>query len=69
MVALLVLVTVIVVGYLISIRLHPFTTCRRCNGTNKHQGAIYSYAFRRCRRCKGTGRKVRFGARVLGTDQ
>jgi DnaJ-class molecular chaperone len=66
MTVLLVVATVLAVGYLISIRLHPLTNCRRCKGTNKHWGAIYRHAYRRCRRCKGTGRKLRFGAQVLG---
>ena len=69
MTILLVLAVVLVVGYLISIKVHPFTTCRRCNGTNRHKGAIYTYSFRRCRRCDGTGRKERFGARVFGTGE
>ncbi|MGH3481195.1 MAG: hypothetical protein ACRDQD_30785 [Nocardioidaceae bacterium] len=66
MTVLLVLVVVALVGYLISIRVHPFTNCRRCNGGSRHKGAFYSYAYRPCRRCKGSGRKRRLGAQVLG---
>jgi DnaJ-class molecular chaperone len=69
MAILLVVVVVVIVGYLISIRVHPFTTCRRCNGTNRHKGAIYTYSFRKCRRCDGTGRKLRLGARMRGPSQ
>ena len=60
---------VLVIGYLISIRVHPFTNCGRCNGGSRHKGAIYSYAYRPCRRCKGSGRKKRFGGKVLGPSQ
>jgi DnaJ-class molecular chaperone len=66
MAVLLVTAAIIAAGYLISLRLHPLMNCGRCKGTNKHRGAIYSYAYRPCRRCKGSGRKRRLGARVLG---
>jgi hypothetical protein len=66
MTVLLALGAVVVVAYLISIRLHPLTTCRRCNGSSRHKGAVYSYGFRPCRRCKGAGSKRRLGARVFG---
>jgi DnaJ-class molecular chaperone len=54
------------VGYYLSLRFHPFTKCRLCNGTGRHFGAIYTYAQRRCRRCGGTGRKYRYGLRFFG---
>jgi hypothetical protein len=69
MATLIVVATVFAVGYLLSIRLHPFTNCRACKGGSRHRGAIYSYAYRACRRCKGSGRKLRFGAQLLGHNQ
>jgi hypothetical protein len=69
MAALIVVATVFAVGYLVSIRLHPFTNCPACKGGSRHRGAIYSYAYRVCRRCKGTGRRLRFGAQLLGHNE
>lgn len=54
-----------VVGYFISLRIHPLTKCRLCNGTGRHFGSMYKYSQRRCRKCAGTGRKDRFGTRVF----
>jgi hypothetical protein len=56
------------VGYYVSLRIHPFTKCRLCNGTGRHYGSIYRYAHRRCRRCGGSGRKDRFGVRFLNNS-
>ena len=69
MATLIVVAMVFGVGYLLSIRLHPFTNCRACKGGSRHRGAIYSRAYRVCRRCKGSGRRLRFGALLLGRDQ
>jgi DnaJ-class molecular chaperone len=53
------------VGYYGSLRAHPFTKCRDCNGTARHFGTTYTYAHRRCRKCGGTGRKDRLGVRLF----
>jgi DnaJ-class molecular chaperone len=52
-------------GYYISLRIHPLTRCRLCNGTGRHSGGMYTYAQRRCRKCGGTGRKDRLGVRLF----
>jgi hypothetical protein len=49
-------------GYAVSIRLHPFKVCRRCEGTGKHRGAWFTNAYRACDRCGGTGRERRLFA-------
>lgn len=54
------------VGYCISLKIHPLTKCRLCNGTGRHHGSMYTYAQRRCRKCGGNGRKDRFGTRIFG---
>lgn len=54
-----------VVGYFLSLRMHPLTKCRLCNGTGRHFGGVYTYSQRRCRKCAGTGRKDRFGTRMF----
>jgi DnaJ-class molecular chaperone len=67
--ALIVVAAVFAVGYLLSIRLHPFTNCRACKGGSRQRGAIYRHGYRTCRRCKGSGRKLRFGAQLRGPNQ
>jgi len=61
-------VVFMVVGYFISLRLHPYTRCRVCTHTpRRHHGAIFNYAYRPCRACGGSGRKDRLGVRVLSS--
>lgn len=58
-------------GYWASLHLHPWTRCRRCRGSSRHFGAVYSYASRACGHCGGTGRVVRLGVRLFlgGTEK
>jgi DnaJ-class molecular chaperone len=69
MVTIAVVLTIFAVGYLFSIRAHPYTACRFCKGGSRHRAAIFSYSYRPCRHCKGSGRKRRFGAQLLGHGQ
>jgi DnaJ-class molecular chaperone len=62
---LLVAGVVVVVGYWLSLHLHPYTRCEACNGTGAHRGAVFGYAHRPCHKCSGTRRKQRFGAARL----
>lgn len=55
----------VVVSYYLSLKMHPFTKCKFCNGSGKHYGTTYANAHRRCRKCAGTGRKDRLGARLF----
>ncbi len=55
------------IGYLISLRLQPFTPLpgERGLGTpGLPHGFINGYAHRRCRRCGGTNRQERLGPRL-----
>jgi DnaJ-class molecular chaperone len=63
---LILIIIVAVAGYFVSLRIHPLTKCRLCNGTGRHRGNVYAYAQRRCRKCGGSGRKDRFGKRFFG---
>ena len=65
---LLVLLGILAAGYVLSLVLHPLTHCRRCNGTPRSHGTVYTHAFRLCSGCSGSGRQRRFGARLLGID-
>jgi DnaJ-class molecular chaperone len=62
---LIVLVIIVVVGYLVSLRLHPWHPCRRCRGRGNHRGAVFKYAGRNCTSCGGNGRRARLGVRVF----
>jgi DnaJ-class molecular chaperone len=63
---LVILGLIFIIGYYLSLRAHPFTKCRVCDGRGRHQAVgIYSYAHRRCRKCGGSGRKDRLGVRLF----
>jgi DnaJ-class molecular chaperone len=60
------LAVVIAAGaYVLSLRIHPYTFCRRCNGTSRNRGSSRA-RFGSCRKCGGTGRTERLGRRILG---
>ncbi|WP_300614141.1 hypothetical protein [Trebonia sp.] len=65
MAVLILIVIVAAAGYYVSLRIHPFTKCRVCNGGGKHTGSVYTYAHRKCRKCGGSGRKDRLGVRLF----
>ena len=65
MAILIIFIIIVAVGYYASLRVHPLTKCRVCNGGGRHSGAVYTYAQRRCRKCGGTGRKDRLGVRLF----
>ncbi len=52
-------------GYYISLRVHPLTKCKMCNGGGRHFGSVYKNAQRRCRKCGGSGRLDRLGTRIF----
>ncbi len=57
---------VLLVGYRLSLTLHPYVNCRRCKGRSRHTGFFFSYARRPCHICFGSGTRQRLGARLLG---
>ena len=59
---------VFVIGYYLSLRAHPFTKCKLCNGTGRHFSTTFRNAHRRCRRCGGTGRRDRLGVRLFRSN-
>jgi DnaJ-class molecular chaperone len=65
MAILITLIILAAVGYYISLRIHPLTNCKVCNGTSRHFGSVYPYAYRRCRKCGGSGRQDRLGVRLF----
>ncbi|MFC9975213.1 hypothetical protein ACFVH6_30395 [Spirillospora sp. NPDC127200] len=53
-----------IIGWRISLRLHPFKACPRCSGSGKHHGTWFKHSFRACDRCGGVGREYRTFARA-----
>jgi hypothetical protein len=60
--ALVVIGGVVVLGWLVSLLLHPFTACSACKGSPRHYGALATRSFRMCATCGGSGRRRRVGA-------
>jgi len=60
------LALIVIVGYVLSVFVHPYVKCGRCKGLGRHHGALFSYSQRPCHHCAGTGRTRRFGAYLLG---
>ena len=57
---------VILVGYVISLRIHPRVRHTACNGSGERRGFFFRYKFRRCSGC-ASGRQVSWGTGHLGT--
>ncbi|MHA6629281.1 hypothetical protein ACU61A_27925 [Pseudonocardia sichuanensis] len=54
----------LLVAWILSLLLHPFTACSSCKGTPRSYGAIATRSFRLCPACGGSGRQLRIGARI-----
>ena len=63
---LVLVIALLIGGYVLSLFLHPWTTCTRCRGKPRSQGAVFSYSHRVCSKCKGTGQQPRLGTKLLG---
>ncbi len=63
---LVLLAAVVLLGYWISLRLHPYAACPTCEGRGRHHGALFNRSWRPCHACDGRGRRQRLGARLLG---
>jgi hypothetical protein len=56
---------VLMLGYAVSLLIHPRSRCTHCNGTGELRGSLFTWTFRRCGQCQG-GRIIRRGATVMG---
>ncbi|WP_249714084.1 hypothetical protein [Rhizomonospora bruguierae] len=54
------ILTIVTLGYLTACMIRPFRRCRRCNGTGSRRSLILR-AGRTCRRCDGHGEHLRTG--------
>jgi DnaJ-class molecular chaperone len=53
------------VGYVVSLKLHPYRPCPSCRRTGESRGQWFRGTFGVCRRCKGTGQVERLGVRFF----
>jgi hypothetical protein len=51
--------------YLVSLRIHPFISCRSCGGGGRRAGKVFGYTHRQCLSCGGQGRHRRLGTTVF----
>lgn len=51
-------------AWLVSLYVHPFTSCGRCNGSGLNRGSN-GKRYGMCKRCGGSRRKQRVGSRTL----
>jgi hypothetical protein len=58
----IILGVIVIIGYYLSARAHPYRTCPACTGTGRQAADAHGSTFARCRRCGGTGRLVRLDA-------
>jgi hypothetical protein len=57
---------VVVLGYYLSLRIHPTIRCKRCDSSSRHYDLVYSERARgACPNCRGTGRQERLGVRFF----
>lgn len=56
---------IVALGYYLSLRIHPLTKCKRCNGAARHYNLVYSERRPVCPACGGTGRQERLGVRLF----
>lgn len=57
--------TVILICWRISLSVRPYTSCRSCGGRGRNSWSNARF-FGPCRKCGGSGRKERLGRRLLG---
>jgi DnaJ-class molecular chaperone len=57
--------TILIVGYVLSLKLNPWVRCSRCKNQPKIKGWVFSNAHHTCPKCQGTGQQPRFGSRFL----
>jgi hypothetical protein len=60
---LLLVMSVVALGYAWSCAVYPYKACRSCRGGGDFRSPILR-AIRLCRRCNGTGRTLRTGRRA-----
>jgi DnaJ-class molecular chaperone len=52
-------------GYYLSLKSHPWTKCKQCDGKGRFYHKSFTGAFGLCSKCGGNGREKRWGARFV----
>ena len=52
------------IGYYFSLKIWPYTRCRKCEGRGRNTGSTWR-RWGDCRACGGSGQKWRLGVRVF----
>lgn len=65
MVEVALVLTIVIVGYVVSVKLNPYVRCSRCKNQPKIKGWVFSSAHHVCPKCKGTGQQLRFGRKIF----
>ena len=55
--------------YALSLPRRPFSSCRKCGGSGRHKGLLFTYAHRQCPTCGGSGRHRREGLVIFRNSQ
>ncbi|MEU6997196.1 hypothetical protein [Nonomuraea sp. NPDC046570] len=63
--ALAMLALILLASYRVSLKRHPYTQCRPCQGTGQRRSRLFAHSFGYCPDCTGTGRRTRLGVRLL----
>ncbi|MEU4225992.1 hypothetical protein AB0F17_16985 [Nonomuraea sp. NPDC026600] len=63
--AAVVLVLTLVALYRSNLKRHPYTDCRRCQGTGERRSRLFAHSYGYCPDCTGTGRRTRLGVRLF----
>ncbi len=63
------LITVCVVGYVVSIRINGRVAHGPCKGRGRYYGRFFTWRFRLCSGCGGNGRVVARSVRYFGTPR
>jgi hypothetical protein len=56
---------IVFIVYYVSLKSHPYTKCKACDGKGKFNHKTFTGAIGLCSKCGGNGREKRFGARVI----
>jgi hypothetical protein len=62
---LLVVVSILIGGYYVSLKLNPWVKCSKCHGQPRIKGSVFSHAHHTCPKCEGSGQQVRWGNSML----
>jgi hypothetical protein len=60
----LLIVLAVLGGWALSLYVHPFGQCGKCNGTGRNRGST-ARRFGPCKRCGGPGRRQRIGSKLV----